>query len=454
MRFLFLSLLFFLPSVSYASWQTSTFTQSSCTTGGSPEEAESKAWASYADTAAQVPGRTYVFISDSATTTTGWFGCPSAYRHSLRFVFSDTDPVDHYLADGKVAYNRVYSDAECELAYGEGSTSTGQMNSTETGEGACNYVTPLTPDEECQALTSGGSNFVSLPFHPDPSQPSYSFEWDHGGCEFKTHGVWLETPSGDWSAQYTSTGAVPGATEVEAEAPVVPDEADEVSSNYTPTDNPSNDCPYSNVSFGGSSYCYSGSDAPQGDSYGDGSSRVNHWDGSFTITDPDGTSTTYNPDGSVKDSGTAPTDPGQGAGYVSNGCPPWAPAWLCSGKTSTTDGIIGPFTEGLPDADGLIGDSNIDESLQSMDGDGEGYTAGLDSQFDELEKGIPDEVTAFMPQTGGGGCSPLSFGNGAYSFEISCEAFNKISVWLGWIVYFWTAVSIIDTFFSPVIRSK
>lgn len=169
----------------------------------------------------------------------------------------------------------------------------------------------------------------------------HGWQWDHGGCRFQTSDVvpCLETPYDQYSClvQY-AWATMPYPWDYFDNDPETDGDYDNIgvdggydsSNEWYQTQDPAVECPYNNFSFGGSSYCYTGPGAAQGQEYPDGSERVNYWDGSYTINDGQGGSLHYNPDGTLKDPSTAPTGPGQGPGSTNTGCPPYAPPWYCT----------------------------------------------------------------------------------------------------------------------------
>ncbi|WP_337133536.1 hypothetical protein, partial [Staphylococcus aureus] len=79
-------------------------------------------------------------------------------------------------------------------------------------------------------------------------------------------------------------------------------------------------------------------------------------------------------------------------------------------------------------------------------------TEKLDEIGEDDSSPIADQVTGNFPDLPSSSCTPLTFGQAPFEFTISCDVFNKIRTWFGWIIYFWTVVSIMDTFFAPVSR--
>lgn len=235
-------------------------------------------------------------------------------------------------------------------------------------------------DSECEAVKP---DFVSL---PDGLAPvGNSFSWDYDGCTFTTSSLWIQEPSGDWSSTVLSAEAIQPDPPIESGETSVPESGEDSSSKYVLSNDVSNDCPYSNVSYGGDSYCYVGSDAPQGQSYPDDSERIDHYDGSYTVVDSGGSSTDYNADGSLKNPTTAPVLPGQGpsgsgSGGGVDGCPPWAPSWMCAGSG---DG------SGVGDGDGdlVMPVQVIDPSSSSVD-----YDSGLSTSGS-----CPQPVSVTLP---------------------------------------------------------
>ena len=105
------------------------------------------------------------------------------------------------------------------------------------------------------------------------------------------------------------------------------------------------------------------------------------------------------------------------------------------------------FTEDLGDGDDLFNSSGMDQTLDGLAEEQQGYNDEVYTLMDEIgdgsSSGIADQITSRLPSLPSGSCQPLKFG----VMEISCQAFNTIKAWLTWIIYFWTVVSVVDTFF-------
>jgi hypothetical protein len=114
---------------------------------------------------------------------------------------------------------------------------------------------------------------------------------------------------------------------------------------------------------------------------------------------------------------------------------------------SLVDKLASRFTEDLGDGNDLFDSSVLDETLDGVATQEQEYTGEVNALMDEIGEGdtsgIADQITSRLPSLPSGGCNPLQFG----PMEISCQAFNTIKLWLTWIIYFWTVVSIVDTFF-------
>lgn len=117
------------------------------------------------------------------------------------------------------------------------------------------------------------------------------------------------------------------------------------------------------------------------------------------------------------------------------------------------DKLASTFTEDLGDGDDLFNSSDMDETLDGVAAQEQEYTGEVNALMDEIgdgaTSGIADQITSRLPSLPSGGCVPLQFG----PMEISCQAFNTIKLWLTWIIYFWTVVSIVDTFFRSEQRT-
>ncbi len=105
------------------------------------------------------------------------------------------------------------------------------------------------------------------------------------------------------------------------------------------------------------------------------------------------------------------------------------------------------FTEDLGDGDDLFNTSGMDQTLDGLAEEQQGYNDEVNTLMDEIgdgsSSGIADQITSRLPSLPSGSCQPLKFG----VMEITCQAFNTIKAWLTWIIYFWTVVSVVDTFF-------
>ena len=117
------------------------------------------------------------------------------------------------------------------------------------------------------------------------------------------------------------------------------------------------------------------------------------------------------------------------------------------------DKLASTFTEDLGDGDDLFDASGMDETLDGVAAQEQQHTGEVNALMDEIgdgaTSGIAEQITSRLPSLPSGGCVPLQFG----PMEISCQAFNTIKLWLTWIIYFWTVVSIVDTFFRSEQRT-
>ncbi|QPL46606.1 hypothetical protein IT895_01965 [Halomonas sp. A40-4] len=130
---------------------------------------------------------------------------------------------------------------------------------------------------------------------------------------------------------------------------------------------------------------------------------------------------------------------------------------LLEGITDALDGFVDDladtFTEDLGSGDDLFDSSGMDETLDGVSQEEAEYgdeVRGLMGQIGEDESSsIAEQVTSRLPSLPSGSCTPMQFG----PMEISCRAFTTIQQWLTWIVYFWTVVSVVDTFFRSSQRT-
>lgn len=117
------------------------------------------------------------------------------------------------------------------------------------------------------------------------------------------------------------------------------------------------------------------------------------------------------------------------------------------------DKLASRFTEDLGDGDDLFNSSGMDDTLDGAALQEQEHGDEINSLMDEIgdgaTSGIADQITSRLPSLPSGGCVPLQFG----PMEISCQSFNTIKLWLTWIIYFWTVVSIVDTFFRSEQRT-
>lgn len=296
MRYLILLILLLFPLSAFAGWST--------------WESASSGYISYLqdqitariNSSHQYADKPYRIISTGG----GWYASQVC---ATNCTTSDLESPGLYL------YNVTYTEDQCTSVYGPGYVPDNDLLSGQ----ACTIPDPSDYDTECEAIKP---DYVTLPV-----DPGLGFSWDSGGCRFTTSDVvpCLETPSGEYSCNVTSAVALQVEPPLDEEP--LPTDGKDASSDYTETTDPATDCPFSNVSWGGVSYCYSGDDAPVGADYADGSTRVDHWDGSYTVTDSQGTSVIYNADGTP--SGTASNLPG--AGPAGDG---YCPDWWCDGDGS------------------------------------------------------------------------------------------------------------------------
>ncbi|WP_018918888.1 hypothetical protein [Vreelandella zhanjiangensis] len=120
---------------------------------------------------------------------------------------------------------------------------------------------------------------------------------------------------------------------------------------------------------------------------------------------------------------------------------------------SLVDNLAGRFTEQVGEGDDLLNTTGMDTALDRLNDQETQYGEDVKTLMDEIGDGatssIADQITSRLPSLPSGGCVPLQFG----PMEISCQAFNTIKLWLTWIIYFWTVVSIVDTFFRSEQRT-
>ncbi|WP_404464035.1 hypothetical protein LG331_15185 [Vreelandella aquamarina] len=111
------------------------------------------------------------------------------------------------------------------------------------------------------------------------------------------------------------------------------------------------------------------------------------------------------------------------------------------------DKLASRFTEEVGEGNDLFNSSGMDQTLDGLGEEQQGYNDEVNTLMDEIgdgsSSGIADQITSRLPSLPSGSCQPLKFG----VMEISCQAFNTIQSWLTWIIYFWTVVSVIETFF-------
>ncbi|MGE6606796.1 hypothetical protein ACQKE4_09755 [Halomonas sp. NPDC076908] len=117
------------------------------------------------------------------------------------------------------------------------------------------------------------------------------------------------------------------------------------------------------------------------------------------------------------------------------------------------DNLASRFTEDLGTGDDLFNSSGLDDTLDGVAAQEQEHSDEINTLMDEIGDGatsdIADQITSRLPSLPSGSCVPLQFG----PMEISCQAFNTIKLWLTWIIYFWTVVSIVDTFFRSEQRT-
>lgn len=335
---------------------------------------------------------------------------------------------------------------------------------------------PMSTDEHCKTLDSKSLR-VSDGFQSGSTVSA-------GGCDWVgtiDPSVSVQFPNGDWLATFDPIGASPDAPSTPEELSPPPPDLDNgwVPSSdidLTPTSDPSQDCPFSNVSSGnGDTYCYEGEDANVGSDYPDGSTRVDHYDGSYTITEPSGVSTSYNPDGTVKEKTTAPTAPGAGpsgdgtqgsdsgllktiadgisdlAGSISQGF-----GDLDDSMSEGFEGLEESLTEEAPDPDSMLSESGLNDIADNAEQEAETHGDNVLDQLDQIgsdeSSSIAQQVVSKFPSLPGGSCTSLTFNAGFTTLDIPCQPINTVRDWLGWIIYFWTVVSIMNTFFAPSTR--
>ncbi|PCF96912.1 hypothetical protein CPA45_04165 [Vreelandella nigrificans] len=109
--------------------------------------------------------------------------------------------------------------------------------------------------------------------------------------------------------------------------------------------------------------------------------------------------------------------------------------------------LVSRFTEEVGDGNDLFNTTDMDETLDGLAEQQALYNDDVNTLMDEIgdgsSSGIAEQVTSRLPSLPSRSCTPLQLG----PMQISCQASNTVKLWLSWIVYFWTVVSIVDTFF-------
>ena len=154
-----------------------------------------------------------------------------------------------------------------------------------------------------------------------------------------------------------------------------------------------------------------------------------------TITNALGLGTCY-PDGQQTDDGhTAATNDKGLLGCIQN---------IANGMV---DNLVGRLTEEVGEGNDLLNTSGMDETLDGLEEERQLYNEEVNTFMDEIgdgsSSGIAEQVTSRLPSLPSRSCTPIQFGQ----MQISCQATNTAKLWLTWIVYFWTVVSVVDTFF-------
>lgn len=120
---------------------------------------------------------------------------------------------------------------------------------------------------------------------------------------------------------------------------------------------------------------------------------------------------------------------------------------------SLVDKLASRFTEDLGDGDDLFNSSGMDETLDGVALQEQEHGDEINSLMDEVGDGassdIAEQITSRLPSLPSGGCVPFQFG----PMEISCRPFNIIKSWLTWAIYFYSVISIINTFFRSEQRT-
>lgn len=154
-----------------------------------------------------------------------------------------------------------------------------------------------------------------------------------------------------------------------------------------------------------------------------------------TITNALGLGTCY-PDGQQTDDGhTAATNDKGLLGCIQN---------IANGMVNN---LVGRLTEEVGEGNDLLNTSGMDETLDGLEEERQLYNEEVNTFMDQIgdgsSSGIAEQVTSRLPSLPSRSCTPLQFGQ----MQISCQATNTAKLWLTWIVYFWTVVSVVDTFF-------
>ncbi|XKE46024.1 hypothetical protein LG302_02555 [Halomonas organivorans] len=340
-------------------------------------------------------------------------------------------------------------------------------NSTFCGTDYMNPENPNQPwtDEECEAANGGQQTFTGITLETAEA----GFTTSGGACQMAAISetiAWGLDADGNywvnatWVSSSTGEGYNPDVEEGTQTDFVAPDY-------MTPTTSDSAFCQTGScVTIDGQTYHVdqsaidsgsAGVEETDGIDWGDGSgSGSGSGSGAGSYDGPE-EGTSVGADGDPLGAGEGDPD-GDGQGDSTLGDVVKTLGGLKSAMRNGLDGIWDKMDETADefqeevDPQAVIDGSSINQEYSDLESEHDQYSVDLMGKFDQIgEDGsspIVDPLLDHVPSMPSAQCSPVVFGNGNFQFTVPCSVFEMFRTWFAWILYAWTAWTLLEIFFS------